>query len=53
MGSSTQKDTGLDPTLHTHLNRTVGRNGAQFRFTDCKLDAKMQIHRLGPSKTKF
>ena len=53
MGSGTRNDTGPDPTLHTHQNRTVGRNGAQFRFTDCKLDAKTQIHRLRSSLTKF
>ena len=53
MGSGTRNDTVPEPKLHSHLNRTVGRNGTQFRFTDCKLDANLQIHRLRSSKTKF
>ena len=53
MGFGTRNDTGPKPTLHTHLNRLVGRNDAQFRFPDCKADAKTQIQRLNSSKTKF
>ena len=53
MDFDTWNNTGSEPTLHTHLNRLVGRNGVQFRFTDCKFDAKTQILRLRSSKTKF
>ena len=53
MDSGTWNNTGLEPRLHTHLNRLVGRNDPQFRFPDCMSDAKTQIQRLKSSKTKF